>query len=285
MENLDSDLLRTFLAVARSGSMTDGAARIHRSQSATSLQVKRLEAILGKEVFERHGRGVVLSETGRRLLPIAQEVTARLDAALTSICGETVRGRLRLAIPDDHGRARLARIIAAFVREYPEVELDVTCAISSGFPEDLRKGRLDLAVYEVETPAIGEELLHEDPTCWVTSVHADFRTADILPVALFDHACWWRDAATASLEACGRPYRVVYSSQSVAGVAAAVEAGIAVGLLGRSSLHPGLAPITDTVFGLGPTPPSKLVMAAGTEDTRPMEAMKSVIRTAFEGQL
>lgn len=284
MENLDSDLLRTFLAVARSGSVTDGAARIHRSQSATSLQIKRLEAILGKEVFERHGRGVALSETGRRLLPVAQEVTARLDAALTSICGETVSGRLRLAIPDDHGRTRLSRIIAAFARQYPEVELDVTCALSTGFPEDLRKGRLDLAVYEVETVSAEEELLYEDPTCWVTSVHADFKAADVLPVALFDHACWWRDAATSSLEARGRPFRIVYSSQSVSGVAAAVEAGIAVGLLGRSSLHSGLAAVTDAAYGLGPTPASRLVMSAGPKDSRPIEAMKSAIRAAFEGQ-
>lgn len=71
MENLDSDLLRTFIAVAQSGSVTDGATKIHRSQSATSLQIKRLENILGLPVFERHGRGIVLSDTGHRLLPTA----------------------------------------------------------------------------------------------------------------------------------------------------------------------------------------------------------------------
>ncbi|MEJ6393123.1 LysR family transcriptional regulator [Gymnodinialimonas sp. 2305UL16-5] len=99
MDNLDSDLLRTFVAVAEAGSVTDGAARIHRSQSATSLQIKRLEAILGRTVFDRHGRGVVLSDVGRTLLPVAKDVAARLDAVRRDISQDAVSGKLRLGIP------------------------------------------------------------------------------------------------------------------------------------------------------------------------------------------
>ncbi|MCF2872312.1 LysR substrate-binding domain-containing protein [Octadecabacter sp. G9-8] len=281
MDNLDSDLLRTFLAVAQAGSVTDGAARIHRSQSATSIQIKRLEAILGRPVFERHGRGVVLSDAGRTLLPVAQDVTARLDAALRDVSQRVVSGKLRIGIPDDHGRTKLAQIIAAFTRHHPKVELDVTCALSSGFPEALENGALDLAIYEVEHPKQHEEVLFEDPTCWMASAHREFATDDSLPVALFDHACWWRDVAISSLEARGRPYRIVYSSQSVSGVIAAVEAGIAVGLLGRSSLLSDLS-IVGKRFGFAPTPASKLVMAAGISPTRgPLDAMKTAVRAAF----
>lgn len=183
MESLDSDLLRTFVAVAETGSVTEGAARIYRSQSATSLQIKRLEAILGQPVFERHGRGVALSDTGRRLLPVAQDVTARLDAALRDISRNAVSGKLRLGIPDDHGREKLAEIIAAFSRHHPKVELDVTCALSTGFPGALDKGSLDLAIYEVERPRKHEEVLFEDPTCWMSSAHRDFPTDEALPLA------------------------------------------------------------------------------------------------------
>lgn len=281
MEHLDSDLLRTFVAVAQAGSVTDGAALIHRSQSATSLQIKRLEAILGKSVFVRHGRGVALSETGRWLLPVAQDVTARLDAALRDISEDSVIGKLRIGIPDDHGKAKLAHIIAAFTRARPQVELDVTCAISTAFPAALEKGLLDLAIYEVETVSPHEELLFEDPTCWTFARHADFSTAETLPVALFDHSCWWRDVAMKSLEDRAKPYRVAYSSQSVSGVAAAVEAGIAVGLLGRTSLHAGLS-IAGPEFGFSRTPASKLVMAEnGSLKGQPVEAMKAAIRSAF----
>lgn len=281
MENLDSDLLRTFLAVAEAGSVTDGAARIHRSQSATSIQVKRLEDILGQPVFERHGRGVVLSDAGRQLLPVAQDVTARLDAVLRDVSQRAVSGKLRLGIPDDHGRAKLAEIIAAFTRHHPKVELDVTCALSTGFPGALDKGALHLAIYEVERPKQHEEVLFEDPTCWISSAHRDFSTGQSNPVALFDHACWWRDVAIASLEARATPYRVAYSSQSVSGVIAAVEAGIAIGLLGRSSLHSGLSVVSESL-GFGPTPASKLVMAtSGSQEGGPVEAMKAAVRAAF----
>ncbi len=281
MENLDSDLLRTFLAVAQAGSVTDGASRIHRSQSATSIQVKRLEAILGRPVFERHGRGVILNEVGRKLLPIAQDVTARLDAALRDVSQRAVSGKLRVGIPDDHGRAKLAEIIAAFTRHHPKVELEVTCALSTGFPDALEKGALDLAIYEVEHPKQHEEVLYEDPTCWVISAHREFPTNESLPVALFDHACWWRDAAIKSLDARAKPYRIAYSSQSVSGVIAAVEAGMAVGLLGRTSLHTGLA-VAGEGLGFGSTPASKLVIAAsGSTETEPQAAMKEAIRVAF----
>lgn len=281
MENLDSDLLRTFLAVAQAGSVTEGAARIHRSQSAISLQIKRLEKILGQPVFKRNGRGVALSETGRRLLPVAQDVTARLDVVLRDIAEGAMTGKLRVGIPDDHGRAKLAQIIAAFTRQHPQVELDINCALSAGFPDALEKKVFDLAIYEVENPQPDEQLLFEDPTCWLSSANADFTTVESLPVALFDHACWWRDAAIESLEDRGKPYRIVYSSQSVSGVVAAVEAGIAVGLLGRSSLHSGLSVASESL-GFQSTPASKLVMAAnGSPEDEPLAAMKDAIRAAF----
>lgn len=281
MENLDSDLLRTFIAVAQAGSVTDGATRIHRSQSATSLQIKRLENIIGLAVFERHGRGVVLSETGQRLLPVAIEVTTRLDATLRDISQLPIKGKLRIGIPDDHDRAKLAQIVATFTQMHPQVELEVTCAISAGFPEALERGHLDLAVYEVEHPTLDEEVLFEDPTCWVQSEQRDFGAEETLPVALFDHACWWRDAAIRSLEMRRKPYRVVYSSQSVSGVIAAVEAGISVGLLGRSSLQRGLS-VANPNFGFEPTPTSKLVLAENeAQASEPLAAMKRAIRAAF----
>ena len=281
MECLDSELLRTFIAVTNAGSVTDGATQIHRSQSATSLQIKRLEAIVGRAVFERHGRGVVLTEAGRYLLPIAHDVTARLDGALRDLTKHAVRGKLRLGIPDDHGRAKLAQIVATFARSHPQVELEVTSALSTEYPEALEKGRIDMAVYEVEDPAQEEEVLKEDPTCWVAAEHTDFSNADPIPVALFDHACWWRDAAIASLQARGKPYRVVYSSQSVSGVIAAVEAGVAVGLIGRSSIQSGIS-IVPHEFGFAPTPTSKLVLAIGNlQNPDLIAAMRSAVRTAL----
>ena len=281
MAHLESDLLRTFLAVAEAGSVTEGAAQVFRSQSAASLQIKRLEATVGRPLFERHGRGVTLTEAGSRLLPVARDVTARLDGALRDLAPGDLRGRLRLGIPDDRGRTRLARIIATMARSHPQLELEVTCALSTSFPEDLAKGCLDLAVYEVETSRAGEELLAEEPTVWAASTHRNWVGMDPLPVALFDHACWWRDLALESLRERGLPFRIVFSSHSVAGVLAAVEAGVGVGLLGRSSVGEGLAVLGEE-DGFGRPPPSRLVLAGGSaENTAPARAMKAAIRAAF----
>lgn len=283
MNTLDSELLRTFLAVAGTGSVTEGAGLIGRSQSATSLQIKRLEEVLGKEVFDRTGRGVTLTEAGQRLLPVAQEVTGRLDVALREITSDGLRGKLRLAIPDDHGRAKLAGILGAFAQSHPQVELEVTCSLSTEFPGMLGKGLLDLAVYEVETPEPGEEVIYEDPTCWVSSGYQDLPAEDPVPVALFDRACWWRDAAISALEARRRPYRIVFSSQSVAGVTAAVEAGIAIGLLGRSSIGPHLKMLGDG-HGFPEMPVSRLVIGTARGADEALAAtMKAAIRSAFQG--
>lgn len=281
MNSLDSELLRTFLAVAGTGSITEGAGVIGRSQSATSLQIMRLEEVLGRPVFDRTGRGVTLTEAGQRLLPVARDVTGRLDVALREITSDGLRGKLRLAIPDDHGRAKLADILGAFAQSHPQVELEVTCSLSTEFPALLKKGLLDLAVYEVEEPEPGEEVIYEDPTCWVSSGYQDLAAEDPVPVALFDRACWWREAAIRALEVRGRPYRIVFSSQSVAGVTAAVEAGIAIGLLGRSSVGPHLTVLGDG-HGFPDMPVSRLVIGSSREaDVALADTMKAAIRTAF----
>ncbi|XHC09689.1 LysR substrate-binding domain-containing protein [Labrenzia sp. ac12] len=281
MNNLDSELLRTFLAVAGTGSVTEGARLIGRSQSATSLQIMRLEEVIGRDLFERTGRGVTLTETGQRLMPVARDVKERLDAVLREITADGLRGKLRLGIPDDHGQAKLAKILSAFAQSHPQVELEVTCTISTDFPELLSRGKLDLAVYEVETIGRNEEVVFEDPTCWVMSRYRDLLVEEPVPVALFDRACWWREAALKSLEARGRPYRIAFSSQSVAGVTAAVEAGIAIGLLGRSTLA-GHLKVLGNKHGFASTPISKLVIGVAASANQDLvRTMKSAIRQAF----
>ncbi|MEJ2039057.1 MAG: LysR substrate-binding domain-containing protein [Desulfosarcinaceae bacterium] len=125
-----------------------------------------------------------------------------------------------------------------------------------------KKSRLDLAVYEAARLDQGMELLREESMTWAASrAHgAQFRGS--LPAAVFDRACWWRDAALETLEASGRNYRVVYSSESVTGVVAAVEAGIAVGFLAGSCLHEGLVRLAPFP-GAHRVPTSKLVLHYG----------------------
>jgi len=281
MNQLNSDLLRTFLAVAETGSITDGASRILRSQSAASLQIRKLEDLLGQPVFDRHGRGVTLTETGERLLPVAHDVTRKLSSALRELTSDGLRGKLRFGIPDDQSKPILSRIIGEFAQSHPMVELDVSCALSPGFPAALASGDMDIAVYEVEQHHTEHEVLREEKTFWMMSRHHDLLQRDPLPVALFDRECWWRDAALTALHATGRPFRIVYSSQSVAGVSAAIEAGVAIGLLGQTSLNGDLVCL-GAEHGFDEMPASRLVVGtrSGADDA-PLQAMKSAIRQAF----
>lgn len=284
MSDFNCDHLRTFLAIAETGSVTEGAMTISRSQSAASLQMKRLEEAIGQPVFVRHGRGIALTQTGERLLPVARDVINRLDAAMREFSSNSLRGRLRCGLPDDLSKRRISRIVGAFAQSHPWVELDVHCALSTGFPKATRDGSLDIAIYEIERAQSSDEIIWEEKTFWMTSRYHDLLTIDPLPVALFDRDCWWRDAAMSALHQLNRPFRIVYSSQSVAGVAAAIEAGIAIGLLGEASLN-------DNLKVLGPKqhfkkmPTSKLVLTCNENaDTEIVNAMKMAIRREFSVQ-
>lgn len=281
MEYLNSDLLRTFLAVSETGSVTAGAARIFRSQSAASLQIGKLEELLGHPVFVRHGRGVVLTAAGEKLLPVARDITRTLDATLRDLTSDDLHGKLRLGIPDDQTKNILSRIVAEFAQSHPQVELEVTCELSAGFPDALASSALDLAIYEVAQPQPGLEILRREQTCWMMSRHHDLLSRDPIPVALFDRDCWWRDAALAALRAMDRPFRVTYSSQSVAGVGAAIEAGIAIGLMGEASLTGELRPL-GAEHGFGEMPVSNLVLGRRPgADSPSIRAMETAVRRAF----
>ena len=278
MARLDSEHLRTFLAIAEAGSVTGGAERINRSQSAASLQMRRLENVVGKPLFRRHGRGVTLTQAGDRLLPVARRVTQSLDATLADLRGEGLKGKLRVGLSDDRSRSALAAIVADFAARHPDVELEVHCALGAGFGAAIKAGTLDLAVHEVPEPGGGDEVLREDELVWMCRRDRDFDAAEVLPVAVFDRDCWWREAALSGLGSAGRTYRIVFTSESGIGVRAAVRAGIAAGLLNVSVKEHALAPLPDLTLRHA----SYLVLqtAQGVKGAA-FEAMREAIRTAF----
>lgn len=278
---IDSELLRTFLAVCDSGSISRGAERILRSQSAVSLQIKRLEELVGQPLFERHGRGVVPTAAGEALRPVAERVAALLDTTLAALRADGMAGRLAIGIPDEFGQSILPRALAAFTREHPNVELTVRCALSADFATAIDRGELDLAVYDSDVRPPDSELLREQRIGWATSRRHGAHMREPLPLALFDRDCWWRAHALDALRRTGREFRVVYSSESVAGIVAAIEAGIAVGLLQDDSIRGALDRLTEA-DGLPEMPGSKLILKRRRGvDAALADAMSLAIRGAF----
>lgn len=276
--HLNSDHLRTFLAILEAGSMTGGAERIGRSQSATSLQIRQLEEVVGQPLFRRHGRGVTLTIAGEKLRPVARDVVQSLDATLSELRGGGLKGKLRIGMPDDHSRSELANIISSFAALHPDVELEVHCALGAGFATALTSGALDLAVYEVAEPGRDDTILKEDQLVWMCSRDRDVSALEVLPIAVFDRDCWWRDLALSSLDKEGRRYEVVFTSESATGVRAAVQAGIAAGLLSASEESEGLRPLPEIEVS-GPT---YLVLQKASGAKGPIcDAMSEAIKKAF----
>jgi DNA-binding transcriptional LysR family regulator len=279
---LDSELLRSFLFVVRHGSITRAALALHRTQSAVSVQIKRLETALGVTLFTREPRGVSLTPAGEQLLGEASQILAMLDRVSRSFRSESVEGPVTVGVPDDYGSNVLPAMLADFARSHPGAEVSVRCGFSTGFPDAVANDELDLAVYVSSPGEMQGDFLAAEETIWAVARHFALPPAgEALPVVLFDRTCWWRDAATAALDKAGRAYRIACSSESVAGVKAAIAAGLGVGVLARSSLDPGMR-MLGPADGFAQLGPSRLVLLVGARgEAPPVAAMAEAIRSGF----
>lgn len=279
-ESLDSGLLRTFLTVVRHGSVTHSAAVLSRTQSAVSIQIKRLEASLGATLFRRQPRGVSLTEAGERLRPAAERIVGDLDQTLRAFRADPIAGLVSVGIPDEYGSHVLPSILADFTARYPAVEVFVQSGFSMGFPAAVKRGELDLAVFADAAGGESSGILVEDPMVWVASRPVRCRPDEPLALALFDRACWWRDLAIDALRRAGQPYRVAFSSESVFGIKAAIATGLAVGVLARSTVESPLHSL-GAPQGFPPLPDSVLRLERGRGTSPAVDAMAEAIEAGF----
>lgn len=284
---LDSDLLRSFIAVARHGSVTHAARSLHRTQSAVSVQIKQLETRLHSSLFAREARGVSLTAAGERLLQSAEPIVRQLDQVAADFARAPVSGSVRVGIPDEYGASVLPDLLAAFAQRHPQVQVSVRCGFSVEFDQLVKKQQLDLAVTTSDHAAGAENasVLMEEETLWVCRKGFSFTAEQPVPLALFERSCWWRDVAIAGLKSIERPFRIAYSSDSVAGVKAAISSGLAVGMLARSSVDSGMQ-ILKPRDGFPALPVSYLLLLRGVGSTSPaVDAMSDAIATAFDARV
>jgi DNA-binding transcriptional LysR family regulator len=237
---IDVDQLRTFIAIVETGSFTRAADVVHKTQSAVSMQMKRLEERLDRPIFARDGRASKLTEDGERLLDYARRIVKLNVEALAAFNDAELTGRVRLGLPDDYADRYLPEIMARFSRAYPGVELTVLCEPSVELFERIDGNELDLAIVTNCESNRPSETFRRERLLWVTSNRHSTHTEEPLPLALGRSACGWRRAALECLDTVGRPHRLLYSSVNAGAVAAAVLAGLAVSVLPESGLRPGM---------------------------------------------
>jgi len=240
--NLDVDLLKTFIAIAESGSFTRAAEEVNKTQSAVSMQMKRLEELLGRSLFARDGRHSRVTADGEHFLDYARRIVKLNDEVVTAFAEPEITGVVRFGTPDDYADRFLPEILARFSRTHPLVEVDVECLSSVALVERTRRGELDLALITLgcDTADAGAEVVRAEPLVWVTSLRHRAHEQDVLPLALSQPGCQWRQLALDALDRAGRRYRIAYASSNSNAVNAAVLSGLAVGAVPEIAVRPGM---------------------------------------------
>lgn len=278
---LDSDLMRAFLAVVDEGSVTAAADRIGRTQSAMSMQIRKLEESLGQPLFTRLPRGVVLTPRGAQLLPYARRVTSLLEEAATALREKPLAGPVRIGIPDEYAETILPRALAAFSERHPGVEVTVRCDFTAPQQAALDEDQLDLAVIYDSSHTSGDEVLCLDPTVWVTSIAHAQHLQQPVPVGVYFRSDWCRDFALRSLDQQSIPWRAAFECDTSASLRVAARTGLAISPLSRSTIPMGCRELTN-VDGFPIVDRARVVLKRNPRGGSPaIEGLADMLREAF----
>jgi DNA-binding transcriptional LysR family regulator len=237
--NLDIDLLRSFAAIADTGSFTAAAELVARTQSAVSVQVKRLEEIVGHRVFERTSRSLTLTAAGETLLGYARRILELNDESVRRIAEPPMSGEIRLGITEYFVPNELPGILARFAAAYPGVHLEVRMGLSRDLRRELAQKRLDAVIVRL-APRERDRAIWSEPQVWVAREGFEPARSAVLPLALLPAPCVLREHAIQSLRRLKRPWKIAYTGSSMVSVQAAVRAGLGVSIVPRSSVLPGM---------------------------------------------
>ena len=261
---LDLDLLRSFVSVVDAGGFTRAGERVHRTQSTVSQQIKRLEEDLGQVLLDRDGKEVRPTEAGERLLSYARRLLSLAEEARDVLTRPGNEGAVRLGIPEDFAAYRLAKLLASCTRTRPGLRLHVRADQSLTLRRDLERGELDLALLKRDAGEKGGIAMWPERVHWVTSKgHPIDLNLPSLPLIGFPGGCLYRARAIHALESTGRGWHMAYTSSSLAGIQAAVAAGMGLSILSEMAIQSdhrvltakdGFAPIDRTELALLASP-------------------------------
>lgn len=276
---LDTDLLRSFVMIANHGNLTVAARHLGRTQSAVSVQLRRLEDQLGSPLFDRQARGMTLNEAGQKLLPRATAILAQLRE-VGAMFADPLSGSIRIGFPDDYDDRFLEHVLTAFSQTHPAVNVVATSGCTATFPEAVKRGDLDIAVYSSVGNSEGTYLCDE-PVVWAKKTGAQIDPDQPLPLAILDRHCWWRDLPTKALETEGRDYTITFRSSSFLSLQSAIRAGFAVSILPAATLakNPGVFARIDWLPSL-PTATRTIITSTDAQTTL-VSAMTEAIQDAL----
>ena len=271
LANLDMDVLRTLATAIDLGGFAKAAGRLGRSQSAVSLQMRKLEEQVGRPLFRRQGRGLALTDAGDVVLGYARRILDLNDQALAAARGIAVAGTVRFGVPQDFGDTWLPAVLARFARAHPAVTIEARVDRTGQLVERLAQGGLDLALVWGKPALANATPVGTLPMTWIG--RKDFAGAEgaEIPLALFEAPCVFRQPGLEALDRARLPWRLAFTSPSLAGLWAAASAGLGItirtplglpptlGVLGKAQGLPKLPGVALSLYAAEADPPMAVV--------------------------
>ena len=236
MRNLPIDCLRSFVTVVEVHGFTQAGQILGRTQPAISLQIKKLEDLVGAQLFVRGGAQLDLTPTGERLLEYARQILSLNDEVLSELSAPAISGRIRFGIPSEYATILLPRVLGRFSHSYPAVTLEIHCDLSRNLlAEQAHPYDLVLALHE--SPEPGEpSWIGSDELVWVTSASHDIHRQATLPLIVAPTPCLYRARAIQKLKDVGRSWRISYTNTDISGIQTAIEEGLGVTVLAQKTV-------------------------------------------------
>lgn len=257
--DLEIDLLRTFATVAETGNFTTAGDILGRTQSAVSQQVRRLEEIVGKQLFVRTSRTVGLTPDGETLLAHAHGIIAMNDEAIRRIKAPPISGRLRLGVSEDFIPYQLPLLLSWFRKAHPGVHLELMTGLSTFLVAYLGEGKLDLAIAKRDAQPQAGRVIWREPLAWIAPESNVMDEGGTLSLVTLPEPCSYRRVMFDVLRGKGRQWRITCTAHSIMGLQAAVAGGLGISVLGKSFINQGLMEVSPD-FGLPALPDTEIAV-------------------------
>jgi len=280
MRNLDITTLRSFVAVADTGGVTRAAGFLHLTQSAVSMQLKRLEELLGLQLLDRSGRGIQLTASGEQLLGYARRMVALNDEVMARLTDQAFEGEVNLGVPHDIVHPAIPRVLQQFNASFPRVKVNLTDSATRQLREGFARGAYDLILTTESDAGEGGETIHQMQLSWVGARNGSSWRQRPLRVAFCRH-CIFRPLATAALDDAGITWEMAVDSESDRTIEATVSADLAVTVL-LEGTEPSHQELVDHGGSLPSLPVQQInLYGAGAPNSPLVAELAGMIRKTF----
>lgn len=247
MKNLPMDLLRAFVTIVEFNSFTKAGELLGRSQPAISLQMNRLEDMLGETLLMRDGKNLSLTIAGETIFEYAKQILSLNDLAVSECTKSTIMGKVRLGIPSEFATILLPKIVGRFAKAYPNITLEVNCELSKTLLSRSGKAAHDVILALQNNPLEeSDNLVKTDNLVWVSGPEYNPNKPPPVPLIVAPEGCIYRQRAVRTLNKIKQPWQIVYNIPDLTGIQYAIQEGLGVTVLAKSTVPENLKIIANS---------------------------------------